>query len=742
MVKKLEFNKMRKIIISLCVGMALSGCESDPGETLQNSLTIDNTVTTVSNYDLGNSVIPYPNDFLFAPDAAAPVADGTLNIPGTTPTDLSDPQVAINSLDGFSTVAPMSTGFTSALDSSSISGTTVRVYPVTKGAGPSGPVTAVDTQLVYGVDYVATIPSTDSTNSSLVIVPLKPLSAKSAYAVVITSGLKNTSGQPIGISGSYSLTRGTTPIANTAASTPYTADDIYIPSLKPAAGASQTDIDTAYASAVKLESIRAGIVQPSEAAIVATDSSVTSNDIILHWSFTTQSITDVLSQVRTDVRALTATATFSPTAIPGTSTGLTASDLHLGALTVPYYLTAASSGSDPTPLASFWKGPSDSFLTYLAGNLSPVANSTQTIPMMVSIPKSADLCADGMPASGWPVMVFQHGITANRASILAIADTMASVACMAVVSIDMPMHGLTGNETNGTGAFKDTVNGERTFDLDLVTQDASGNITAAAPDTVIDSSGQHFINLTNLQNTRDNVRQAVSDLFVVVDAINDGVLTDGTNTMDSDKIYFLGHSLGAMVGTTFTALETDVRDAVFAFGGTSLPKILDGSAAFGPTISAGLAASGVIKGTADYESFIGAAQTVVDSADPVNHATTAATGRGILFFEIVGGNSSTSDLVVPNTVPDGNDSVGTIAAPLAGTEPQLVLMGLTQINATPTAATDLHLVTKFISGDHASILDPTSDAAVTAEMQVQAATFLANDGGSLVITNTSVLQAP
>ena len=83
---------------------------------------------------------------------------------------------------------------------------------------------------------------------------------------------------------------------------------------------------------------------------------------------------------------------------------------------------------------------------------------------------------------------------------------------------------------------------------------------------------------------------------------------------------------------------------MLAFGGGSLPKILDGSASFGPSVSEGLAARGVVKGTADYEAFLGAAQTVLDSSDPINHAVTAATGRGVLFFEIVGGNGSPSDL--------------------------------------------------------------------------------------------------
>ena len=133
-----------------------------------------------------------------------------------------------------------------------------------------------------------------------------------------------------------------------------------------------------------------------------------------------------------------------------------------------------------------------------------------------------------------------------------------------------------------------------------------------------------FIDLQNLLNTRDNVRQGVSDLFAVVDAVNEGAMDFGTNVMDSSMIYFVGHSLGAIVGTPFLALESDVRDAALAMGGSAVAKILDGSSSFGPVISGGLAANGVLKGTSDYESFLGAAQTVVDSADPVNYSLDAA----------------------------------------------------------------------------------------------------------------------
>jgi hypothetical protein len=89
--------------------------------------------------------------------------------------------------------------------------------------------------------------------------------------------------------------------------------------------------------------------------------------------------------------------------------------------------------------------------------------------------------------------------------------------------------------------------------------------------------------------------------------------------------------------------------------------------------------------------------------------------------------------------------MGTVPAPLAGTEPQLALMGLTHVNTSqgsPTSGVDLNVVTKYISGEHGSLLDPTPDAAVTTEIQTQAATFFATDGFFLNVSDNTVLQAP
>ena len=718
--------QITKLILAATLGLTLAAC-SDPNTDLQDSLTIDTTVDTISDLSFGDNVIPFPNNILFLEDGVPP-ADGTLNIPVLSATDLSDPKVAMNALDGFSTIAPITTGFSGAVNANSFAAG-VKLYEVTITGGA---VTTVDRELTYGTEFVAALSSVDSTNSSMAILPLQPLKPKQAYMVVITNAVKSASGRPVGISGSYALTHGANPLHTGGVSnTPLLTDE----------------------QAQQLEPLRQATVV-AEASLNTFDDTIVSTDIILSWNFTTQSTSDVLEATRAQVRALDPVSGFSPTAT--TTSPLGAADIHVGSLTVPYYLkvssTAASPSNDPTALGSCWNGlgaagagtcAAGPHITQYNPVPDPLAGSTETIPMMVSIPKSEGACADGMPGSGWPVVIYQHGITTHRATMLAVADAMAG-ACMAVVAIDLPMHGLTGTEES-VGGFKGAGGGERTFDLDLVTQDAGGNVTAAVPDGVIDSSGVHFVNLSNLLNTRDNVRQAVSDLFALVDAINEGDITDGTNTMDASRIYFIGHSLGSMVGTVFTALETDVKAAVFAFGGAGLPKILDGSAVFGPIISGGLAANGVVKGTADYESFIGAAQTVLDAGDPGNYASAAVTGRGVLFFEIVGGNSSPSDLVVPNTVPDGNDSSGTVPAPLAGTEPLLALMGLTHVNTSqgsPTSTTNLKVVTKYVSGEHSSLLDPEPDIAVTTEIQSEAATFFAFDGVFLNVTDDTVLQAP
>ncbi len=724
-----------KLLMAVVTALIISGCGSDAKTNLEDSI-VDVTPTEVgaatpyAKFDPSNSVVPFPVDLLFSGST-----DGTLNIPVADSSDMSNPKVAMNALDGFSTSAPISTGFSTAIKGSSIGADSVKLYKVTLSSTPGGAPVAVNNQLTYGVDYVAAISSVDSSQSTLAILPLRPLDAKSSYSVVITDSLLASDGKSFGPSITYRLFKSlSSPLA---CSYPIAPDysNCQIPGALISKLSDITDVSVFNATVASLEGLRQ-LITVSEATISASDSTITADDIILSWSFTTQSVGDVLTVVKGLVGTPTTSLSASSVDLGlGAGAGLSyagKAKIYEGTIDVPYYLTAPSVTNPVANLTIPWQAATtvqgENNLTAL-NPLPAATNSALSIPLLVSTPTNPVF------AKPWKTVIFQHGITSDRTAMLAAADALAT-AGFAVVAIDLPLHGV------GSSSPFYQSGQERTFDVDFVTEDANGSITAEQPDGVVDSSGRHFVNLKYLLVTRDNQRQSVADLFALAAAIPSIDVDGGGADLDGSNIYFVGHSLGAMVGTVFTALDSSVKDAVFAFGGGSLPKILDGSATFSPSIVSGLASNGVNKGTSDYESFLGAAQTVVDSGDPVNYTEGATSGRGVLFFEIVGGSTSPSDLVVPNTVPDANDSGSTVPAPLAGTEPMLSLMGLTQVNSSQSSASDLLLSVKFTAGNHRSILDPTAAPAVTTEMQTEMASFLASGGIALSITDASDIDTP
>ena len=738
-------NFINMIIVSGFVFLA--GCESEPSETLQQSLSgnsVDDTNiisqtlainatsqavgdgTTKHVYDPGAGDLPSAIDILFKDSQ-----DGTINIPIVSGDPQASLKAVLNAMDGFSTVVPITTKFSSALDPAyanpiNIPNGAVRMFEVGL-TGFARAVVSIKSELTFGVDFIAALSSVDPTNGTLAILPLKPLKPDTSYYIVITNTLKDMTGNSVKPSDVYTLTKN--PSAR------YTDKN----------GAS-TLAGVSNADAATLETLRQ-LVSTSEFTVDFAREDLAAINIIASWSFTTQSVGKTLTTVRSLVGTPASSLTAS-TANVGGGAGLSpfgAANMFEGTLAVPYYLTVPSDSAQTANLTNPWQAANavggENNLTRL-NPLPAATNASLEIPLLVTSPVDTTT----FPAP-WKTVIFQHGITTDRTKMLAVADSLAQ-AGFATVAIDLPLHGLrVGNPFYQVGK-------ERTFDVDFVTEDGGNNTTANAPDSTADSSGKHYINLANLLVTRDNVRQSVADLFALTAAIPTIDVDGGGADLDGNNIYFVGHSLGAMVGTTFLALEPNVKDAVLAFGGASYAKTLDGSAAFAPTIVAGLiaASSGAIDKTAvgaaraAYESFLGVAQIALDTADPVNHATGAVTGRGMLFFEIAGnGTPGTSDLVVPNTVPDALAAVSTpatVPAPLAGTEPLLTLMGLTNVNSSQGPGTDLHLSVKFTAGDHGSILDPTASAAVTTEIQREMALFLASDGAALTVTNAAVIKAP
>lgn len=667
--------------------------------------------------------IPVPNDLLFNGSQ-----DLTLNIPSDNPTDMSNPTNAINALDGWSTHAPFTISFTqtgATVDASSIvGGSSLRLFktsvlrPEVKPGiiAPTGPVTGIEKELTFGVDYVFS----SVNGNTIAIVPLKPFEAQASYMVVLTNAIKDSNGKPLAGDSAYNLLKSTTELSGATAA---------------------------------LEPVRKlvdAMLKAAEGAGVSRDSA------ILSYQFTIQSIADALitaKKVYIDLPAsqgvmpATSFSSLMTDTTPFTSIG--AANLYKGQITLPY-LSGIPSATNPLAVVNdYWvgadmiptaQGPvanplAGGFLTY--ANKLAQKRGDETVPLLVSLPKN--------PAcpKPYPVMIFQHGITSDRTAMLGVADSMAN-ACTAVVSMDQPLHGIAADNRvhqglqaasgGALGIFAGYGSGlrERTFGVDLM------NNTTRAPgqDGTPDASGAHTINLKNLLASRDNLRQASLDLLTLERAIPSmDVDGDGTPDFDGQKISFMGHSLGGIVGSNYVALSGSVKQSIIATASGSIAQMLNASQTFGPVIRGGLAsAANQDPASAEFlagtlPSFLFAAQTVVDSGDPVNYAPLAlANNIPTLALQIK------NDSVVPNAVA---------TAPLSGSISLAKLYGLQTV--TDTTAADRAFL-KFVKGNHATPLTPagangaTEYLSTTVAIQTAIATFVATGGTNVVVSDTTLVE--
>lgn len=700
--------QLRNPLAVVLVSLLLAACSSSSSIETQ----VPAPPAIVADFAPAESVIPFPNNLLFSG-----TTDLTLNIPVADPGDYGDPQVALNALDGFSTVAPWSSGFSAAPKVESlVPGDSVRLFEVTL-SGPAGAVTGISRELAAPADYVVALAPSDEDGKTLAIVPTQPLKPMTSYMAVLTNGITDEGGGAVTASATYVLAKGAAPLCVN--------------------GSSQND-SLSDEQACALEPVRQ-LVNAQEAA--AASAGVSRADIVLSWVATTQSTNAVLQQVAGRTKAGPAAVTqLAPTGMTLGDLGMglaPIADIYIGIIRLPYYLGAPSATNPIAPLTSFWHAapgayvpPANQFgldpgsTNVTAYNPFPVATGTTGAPLLVTVPNAAS--GKTRPAAGWPTVIFQHGITRNRTDMLAVAQTFASQG-FAVVAMDLPLHGLDASSPFyiGNTPFAPLAS-ERTFDLDVV-NNATG---APGPDGVADSSGSHFINLQSLLTSRDNVRQGIADLVELNHAIGGMQLPDAPGqAFDAGHVSFTGQSLGAIVGTVFMAVEPDVQTALLNVPGGGIARLLDGSESIGPQIHAGLAAAGVERGTPAYDSFMMAAQTAIDSGDPINFA--AFTGsKNLLVQEVVGSDTSPADQVIPNAVP---------GAPLSGTEPLIAALGLEAIDAS-TMAAQIRAATRFTSGDHGSLLSPASAPAVTAEMQGEMASLIVSGGQAVQIANPAVLK--
>ncbi|HRZ53516.1 MAG TPA: Ig-like domain-containing protein, partial [Candidatus Contendobacter sp.] len=150
--------------------------------------------------------VPFPTNLFFSGST-----DGTLNIPVADPTNLADPKVAMNGLDGFSTVAPMTANFSTTVKADTVkAGSTVRVFEVALNS--SFAITGVTGELKAGTDYSVNLLPQDANQTTLNVHPLLPLKPKTGYLVVLTDGIQDSAGYNALPSQTYALTKLTTPL--------------------------------------------------------------------------------------------------------------------------------------------------------------------------------------------------------------------------------------------------------------------------------------------------------------------------------------------------------------------------------------------------------------------------------------------------------------------------------------------------------------------------------------------------
>jgi pimeloyl-ACP methyl ester carboxylesterase len=738
-------------------------------------------------------ILPYPFDVYFAGST-----DGTLNIQPPNATWPNQP--FLNAVDGFSTNAVIRERFNGPIDAVSLAtpGAVVMININTNNAGPQAkaPVTpaavggtgafAPLTGCVVGAaacataDYSIGVAADDPT--ILEITPLHPLAASTCLPTppATTSPCQT---MPNGGNGEAYLVLLTKAITvGGMAAAPDVDYANFLAALNSGGPTCPSITDPTLNALCQLTGAHLGLAQLY--AHVAPGFNPA--NIVASFSFSTGSTIDTL-----ELMSLTANPAgqvikvyhppgFTTAAIPNENLPGHA-DIYIGVLSIPYYLGTPAQG--PTaPVTDWWQAPPFA-LDHTSTNVTrfnplPVPTEAQMlIPLLVTVPNAKSALGAAPPSGGWPVLIFQHGITRNREDMFGLADSFAD-AGFVVAAIDLPLHGVTDTKNplyasvanplyTPLGLPAGQMSIERTFDLDLNTNQGGSVIPGSPPDGVIDPSGSHFINLPSPLTSRDNLREGAADL-IMLSRLLPSMSLGAAGTVNPGKIHYLGHSLGAIVGTTFMAVVgPGVGTATLANPGGNVTQLLINSPSFAPPINAGLAALGAPPGTTLYAQFLRDQQTIVDSGDPINYVALATVAHPIHLLQVVGGTpppaGCTPSVPPPTNCPDQVVPNSATQALITGSAhlPTGTAAPLIRIPAPaapgPVAITGPVYV-NFIEGDHGSIIDGKV-LPVTVEMQGEAITFAGGPlppdpaigfpgfppttpGSTIFIGNPGVIQGP
>ena len=256
-------------------------------------------------------------------------------------------------------------------------------------------------------------------------------------------------------------------------------------------------------------------------------------------------------------------------------------------------------------------GPEDETIE-LGRDGVPLVQSEIEIPITIVLPKGS------VPAKGFPVVVFGHGLGGSRHDVLNIAEPIAAQG-FALVAIDLWGHGSrysaidNGNNLAGKSGFT----GNRTM------KDGFGD------DTGVGAYLDFFEGFMNISAIRDAMRQSALDFARVAMMVrgNPSLAAlaapfSSTPKLDPEKVAYLGESFGTIIGTELAAIEPTIGLYVLNVpGGGLLDQILPNSPKIGDLAVPFAEQLYRTTGTLDrFHPLVGLLQTIFDGADSLTFA--------------------------------------------------------------------------------------------------------------------------
>ena len=513
-----------------------------------------------------NPIVPFPNNLA--------LVNGKVALPKQACESPAATQIRegiLNTLDGFGTYELiMTTTLTAPPDPATVQPTNIVMYKIATGTTPVDPASARPVQLnavpIQTPRFDPNNCSTPTMVDTIAILPSVPLDENSTYVVAVLDGLKPMAGGNYYPSPTWALVRQPTDPVTVDANGHIVAESTPLVPGQDANGNGVPD-EQELLGLNQLWQLHAPALKFLDATGTITDR----HQVLVAWTFTTQTTTDPL-----DPSVAGSPAAMEPTSKLGVFVSLAGA---AGGPTPTQFLTAAGVPCGALPCNAIGQIFGGTFTSPSYQVLGPnplpggamipgawtdpyhptVQNDNQSLQFFAMTPASA------APAGGYPLVVFGHGLGSSKESLVAIGPQLAA-AGFASIAIDFQASGsravrITNDPTQGcAGTCSVTTTTTCTQASDCPTGQTCKNAVGTAISPTTTQQCYAPILSVDLAADRDNIRQTVLDLERVTLAAKACGPTGCTAAngpafpIDPAHVDYMGISLGGIIGSTTSAV--------------------------------------------------------------------------------------------------------------------------------------------------------------------------------------------